>query len=329
MHHGPAEMHSVIASTYTRTGMSEAVLAAIDIYGSELRYAELETFEDDPPQLLRLGSCEFDFDLVDDLLRSKAPQHGGEVVAALQEAFDETKASTLRICVHPPNAFSFFTPLSANLPVQGRQDQIHQQAALLTGTRNPGDLNLLSQTVRTDQDSEGEPVMWVHVLATPGGIHERFQRLASSLPVSDFRWVVSTQAAARVASQTDLTGVTQAQALRPFTMSVGRYATHTEYTLSRDRQWFHSHYTHEADTPTDRLYFAIGMLNRLGVSPGAVGRLFVYGLDVDLHAYAPFQTIFGVEPELLDPLAVLDANPGRFGTSFDVSAYASCVGALL
>lgn len=309
--------------------MSEAVLAAIDIYGSDLRYAEVETFEDDAPKLLRLGSCEFDFDLVDDLLQSDAPQHGGEVVAALQEAFDETEASTLRVCVHPPDAFSFFTPLSATLPVQSRQDQILQQAALLTGTRNPKQLELRSHTVRTAQDSEGEPVMWVHILATPGHIHERFQQLASSLPVADFNWIISTQAAARVAAQTDLTGITQAQALRPFTMSVGHYDTHTEYSLSRDRQWFHSHYTHEADTPTDRLYFAIGMLNRLGVSPGAVGRLFTYGLDVDPNAYAPFQTIFGVEPEMLNPLSVLDANPGRFGSQFDVSAYASCIGAIL
>jgi hypothetical protein len=309
--------------------MSEAVLAAIDIYGSDLRYAEVETFDDDSPKLLRLGSCEFDFDLVEDLLQSDAPQHGGEVVAALQEAFDGTEASNLRICVHPPDAFSFFTPLSATLPVQSRQDQILQHAALLTGTRDPDQLELLSHTVRTSQDSEGEPVMWVHVLATPGGIQEQFQQLSSSLPVTDFRWVVSTQAAARVAGQTDLTGITQAQALRPFTMSIGRYDTHTEYTLSRDRQWFHSHYTHEADTPTDRLYFAIGMLNRLGVSPGAVGRLFIYGLDVDPHAYAPFQTIFGVEPETLNPLSVLDANPSRYGAQFDVSAYAPCIGALL
>lgn len=309
--------------------MSEAVLAAIDIYGSQLRYAEVENEEDAPPRLLRLGSCSFDFDVVDDLVRSGAPQHGGEVVAALQEAFDETEASRLRICVHPPDSFTFFTPIAAELPVRSRQEQIHQQAALLTGTRDPEGLDLASQTVRTAQDSEGEAVMWVHVLATPGAVHERLGHLASSLPVTGFDWVVSTQAAARVAAQTDLTGITQAQALRPFTMSVGRYDGHTEYTLSRDRQWYHSHYTHEADTPTDRLYFAIGLLNRLGVSPGAVGRLFVYGLDVDSNAYAPFQTIFGVEPETLDPLSALRADRSRFGTRLDVGAFAPCVGALL
>ena len=228
-----------------------------------------------------------------------------------------------------PDSFTFFTPIAAELPVRSRQEQIHQQAALLTGTRDPAGLDLASQTVRTAQDSEGEAVMWVHVLATPGPVHERLGHLASSLPVSGFDWVVSTQAAARVAAQTDLTGITQAQALRPFTLSVGRYDGHTEYTLSRDRQWYHSHYTHEADTPTDRLYFAIGLLNRLGVSPGAVGRLFVYGLDVDSNAYAPFQTIFGVEPETLDPLSALRADRSRFGTSLDVGAYAPCVGALL
>jgi hypothetical protein len=309
--------------------MSEAVLAAIDIHGSELRYAEIEKFEDDTPRLLRLGSCDFDFDVVNDLLRSGAPQHGGEVVAALQEAFADTEASVLRVCIHPPDSFAFFTPLSATLPVKSRQEQIHQQAALLTGTRDPGGLDLASETVRTAQDSEGDAVMWVHVLATPGPVHDHVSRVASSLPVDRFEWVTSTQAAARVAAQTDLTGITQAQALRPFTLSVGRFDGHTEYTLSRDRQWYHSHYTHEADTPTDRLYFAIGLLNRLGVSPGAVGRLFVYGLDVNPDAYAPFQTIFGVEPETLDPLSVLRADRSRFGASFDVAAYAACVGAAL
>lgn len=309
--------------------MSNAVLAAIDIFGSELRYAEVEQREDEPPRLLRLGSCDFDFDVVQDLLHEASPQHGGEVIGALQEAFDGTEATGLRVCVHPPDAYSFFTPLSATLPVRSRQDQILQQAALLTGTRNPAEMHLSSQTVRTAEDSEGDPVMWVHILATSDEVDDRLRRVASTLPVEEHDWIVSTEAAARVASQTDLTGITQAQALRPFTLSVGGYGTHTEFTLSQDRQWYHSHYTCEAETATDRLYFAIGLLNRLGVPPGAVGRLFVYGLDVDPNAYAPFQTIFGVEPETLDPLTAIGADRSRFGPSFDAGAYAPCVGALL
>jgi hypothetical protein len=306
--------------------MSDAVSVAIDMYGPVIRYAEVE-LRDGPARLLRLGSCDFDFNAAADLLGTDAPRHFDSVVSALQDAIGSTEASKLVVCVHPPDSYSFFTPISAELPVKKRREQLYQQAALLTGTRDPEGLDLTSKTVRTEQDSEGDAVMWVHVLAVPAAVDERIAALADALPVRDYQWVSSPEAAARVAGQTELTGITQEQALRPFTLSIGEYDSHTEYTLSRDRQWFHSHHTREADTPADRLYFAIGLLNRLDVPIRGVGRIFVYGQDPDLSAYKPFETIFGVPLESLDALAVLDANRDGFGPEFDSGSYAPSVGA--
>ncbi len=305
--------------------MSEAVSAGVEIQGSVLRYAEVE-YGDNRHRLLRIGQHAFGFDAAAQLLRADSPRRLGEVVTALQNAFDGTDAEELALAVHPADAYSFFTPIEADLPVRERKLNLLQHAAIVTGARSAKDYHLATQTVRTAQDSEGEPVMWVHVLAVPEDIHERVGQIVDGLPFDRFSWMMSTEAASHVTSRIELTGVTQEQALRPYTLAIGQYAGVTEFTLSRDRQWFHSHFAERADTPSDRVYYAVGLLNRLDVPLNGIGRLFIYGRDVDAEVYQPFRPVFGVHPEPLDPFRA--ANPA--GTSLngiEPTTYVPCIGA--
>ena len=48
--------------------------AGIDIYGTVLRYAEVEQ-RGPRYQLLRLGSCDFDFDIAEAMLQASPPEH--------------------------------------------------------------------------------------------------------------------------------------------------------------------------------------------------------------------------------------------------------------
>jgi hypothetical protein len=307
--------------------MSESVSAAITIQGETLRYAEIKR-SDQGYRLLRVGRQAFPFDLAGALLHEEGQaQQVGEVGRVLAEAFEGTDARELRIGVHPADAYSFFTPISSDVPVRDRKRQLLQQAALVTGARSARELHLSSQTVRTTQDSEGEPFMWVHVLAVSTAVEQQMTELVQTLPVKKHSWIVSTEATVRVTSRAERTGGSAQEALRPYTLAVGEYPSHTEYALSRNREWYHAHYAEEAESPENRAYFAVGFLNRVGVPLDAVGRLYVYGLDVDVSEYGPFVSIFGRAPERLDPLQVVRSREDQSQAASCM--FAPCIGSAL
>lgn len=305
--------------------MSESVSAAITIQGNTLRYAEVKR-SNQHHRLLRVGQKTFSFDLSQALLREDANgQQAEKVGTVLADVFQDTEARGLRVGVHPLDAYSFFTPISSDVPVRDRKRQLVLQSALVTGVRSAEELHMSSQTVRTTQDSEGEPFMWVHVLAVPKAVDQRIQELVGALPVQTHDWVVSSEAAARVISRVERTGGSALEALRPYTLAVGQYPTHTEYFLSRNREWYHAHYTEETHSFDNRAYFAVGFLNRVEVPLDAVGRFFVYGLDVNVGDYAPFVSIFDRAPEVLDPFQVVQSRTDQSGV--DPCAHAPCIGA--
>jgi len=305
--------------------MSESVSAAITIQGRTLRYAEVKRM-DQGHRLLRAGEETFSFDLPQTLLRK-----GGDVdrirqvCTVLTGAFDDAAARDVRVCVHPPDAYSFFTPISSDVPVRDRKRQLFQQAALVTGARSADELYLDSQTVRTTQDSEGEPFMWVHVLGVPKAADERMSEVVGMLPMKRYDWIVSSEAVGRVSSRLERTGGSAREALRPYTLAVGQYPTHTEYFLSRNREWYHAHYAEEADSPENRAYFAVGFMNRVDVPLDAVGRLYVYGMDVDIGDYGRFVDIFDQVPEVLNPFRMVQSRSDP--TEGEGALYAPCIGA--
>lgn len=305
--------------------MSDSASATLTFQDDTLRYAEIER-HDEGLRLLRLGAETVPFDLTEALLRRDADSGQVQrVQEVLQQGLEDTRARDLRLAVHPPQSYSFFTPISSDIPVRDRQRQLLQQAALVTGVRSKSELHMTSETVRTMQDSEGEPFMWVHVLAMPDAVEERIAALMEALPVREHAWMGTSEAASRVTSRVERTSGSAKGALRPYTLAVGQYSTHTEYALSRNREWYHSHYAEEAFSAENRAYFAVGFLNRLDVPLDAVGRLFVYGTDVEVSAYRPFQSIFGEAPEILDPFQVVEWDEAT--APDQPSAFAPCVGA--
>jgi len=306
--------------------MDDSVSAALSIRDDTLHYAELER-RDDGVRLLRWGREDFSFDLSRALLREGNPSRGRarQVQEAIEERLADTPARDLHVAIHPPDSYSFFTPISSDVPVRDRRRQLLQQAALVTGVRSSTKLHMTSDTVRTAQDSEGDPFMWVHVLAVPDVVDRQMAELLRPLPPREHGWIVSSEAASRVTRRIERSGGSAEEALRPYTLAVGQYPAHTEYALSRNREWYHAHYTEEARSPENRAYFAVGFLNRVDVPLDGVGRLFVYGEDVDLVDYGPLEQLFGQTPERLDPFRVVEARSGR--TPEATEAFAPCIGA--
>ena len=110
--------------------------AGIDIYGTVLRYAEVEQ-RGPRYQLLRLGSCDFDFDIAEAMLQASPPEHIEALTDALNDVFEGSVASRLHVTLHPPTCYSFFTALPVEAPVEERKKRLLRDAALLTRSALP------------------------------------------------------------------------------------------------------------------------------------------------------------------------------------------------
>ena len=303
--------------------MSESVSAAVAIEGDTLRFVEVEQAEG-AWHLRAVDEQVVGDDVADVLLAPETEkQRLGPIVEGLQSLLEGTEAQALQFAVHPTDAYSFLTPISADAPVQKRKQQLLRQASLVTGARSAEDLSLTSTTVRTAQDRNGDAYIWVHVLALPAAVEKRMTAINEVLPTDSHGWTVSVEAAARVTGHTERKGVSAQQALQPYTLAVGQYATHTEYALSRNREWYHGLHAAEGHNAANRAYYAVGLLNRIDVSPESVGRLFVYGDDDSLSD--PFQTLFECEAEPLNPFSIVHGADSRS----EPGLFVPCLGAAL
>lgn len=284
--------------------MSESISAAIHLYDSTFSFAEIERL-DSSHCLRRVNRRTFSFDVLEVLKGDAESEAFDRLAEALRDELTRTEASTVKMVIHPLAGFSFFTLVSAELSVQDRKQALVQQAALVTGARSARTLHLALRTVRTVPDHEGGSLVWIHVLVLPDEVESRVAKVVDESPVRGHSWMVSSEAAAHLMGGIEGTRPSHEEALQPYSLAIGEYPTHTEYALSRNREWHHAHFTQAADRPEDRAYYAVAFLNRIDVPAKSIGRLFLYGSEVDLDAYAPLESIFGPQPEYLDPLHVV------------------------
>lgn len=308
--------------------MSKTVRAAIAIQRQEVRYVELER-DEAAPRLRRADRRVLDFDAAEAALGTHDDtRHLGALTDAVGDLVGDTEVRTLQVAVHPPQAYSFFLPIAPEASATDRRRQLLRQSALVTGVRSARELALQSTTVRTEQDGDGEAFAWVHVLAVPSVVDDRMRTVLDPLSVDDHAWTATTRTAAHVTAVVEGTkGGAAQEALRPYTLAIGRYPTHAEFSLLRNREWHHAQYTEEADHAGNQAYFATGFLNRVGVAPDEVGRLVMYGPAPETGDLDPFEAVLHQAPVLIDPGPALsgDAALGRD----DRSAYVPCVGAAL
>ncbi|GIV59664.1 hypothetical protein GQ464_014175 [Rhodocaloribacter litoris] len=304
--------------------MDAQARAGIDLYGRVMRYAEVEQFNG-RYRLLRLGSCDFEFEAARELFEEENPAHLDTVAEAIGDVFSGTVATELRLAVHPPVGQVFFSPCEASLPEAACRARFEREAALLGG-QEPAAFHLAVDAAR-EQVLADETVRWYQVLMLPRRIHTRLEKVLRVLPAPRRRSVTSMQGVAQVVNR-----LAQRAALtpagRPFVLAVGWYPSHTEYCLCEGGAWQFCHHA-PAGPPSDALYFALALLVRQRIEPGQVGRVFFYGVGLADGAGDLFAQVFGVTPEKLNAVPVVDLDPGSLSASFDVEAYAPCLGITL
>lgn len=304
--------------------MEHPAFASIDLSWATLRYAEA-AHPPDGIRPLRLGSCDFDFDITSELLHDENPEHLDVVTQALTDVFTGSRAEPLRVVVHPPSAQSFVTVVPADLAVPERTERFQQEAALIAGAETEAALHVTASTIVADTHLDVEPVQ---VLAVPAAWHERFQTIVDGLPHSNVEWMLSTEAAARVMARAgpDAAPANGAQSIG---LVVGAYPEYTELGLLRNGHWYYSHHV-DAEEPMDAAYNAMALLDQLEIPRDVVTEIGLYGLGVSASAFAPFESVFGVELEPIQPFSALGIDPEAVGESgFGAGAYVPCVGAVL
>ncbi len=303
--------------------MQRQAFASIDLSWATLRYAEVEHHADGV-RPLRLGSCDFDFDVTRELLRTEAPTRLDVVADALSDVFAGAASNQLRVVVHPPDAYSFVTVVPKEAPTEERAERFQQEASLLAGTEPGKGLYLTASSVHAETHLDVEPV---HVLAVPDDRHARFETVTAGMPHADVQWVLSTQSAAQVTTRS-MPAVEEADETA-ITLVVGAYPEYTEYGLLRNGRWYFSHYA-DAEDPADVTYFATALLDQLDIARSAVARIGLYGIGANADAFTPFESVFGVAPKLINPFGVLGLDHAAIqGADFGIGAYVPCIGAAL
>ena len=80
--------------------------------------------------------------------------------------------------------------------------------------------------------------------------------------------------------------------------------------------------------PDDAAYFAVALLDRIGLGTAEVGRLLLYGENADPAEFHLLADLLGHEPALFDPLTIFGRS--HSGASSELlGSYVPCVGALL
>lgn len=308
--------------------MDVSARAGIDIYGTVLRYAEIEQ-RGARYQLLRLGSCDFDFDIAEGLFQTSPPEHQQALTDALNDVFEGSVATRLHVTVHPPACYSFFAALPVEAPKEERRRRLLQDAALLTRSGSPQPLRLTADAMYTETMDDGERLEWYHVLALNERLHARFDRICRMLPQAQHRLTLSMHAVANAIERIEQRGGEEERRLQtPFTLALGWYPTHVEFTLCRHARWYFSHFI-DAAPPPDCAYFALALTSRLGLARSAVGRVFVYGGFQQAGAFSGLADVFPATPEPLNPMQLIDLDQDSMAASFDHAAYAPCIGVAL
>ena len=306
--------------------MKSDIRAGIDLHQALLRYAEVEHYGS-RHRLLRLGSCDFAFDVAAEVFRTDEPEYLGTVAEALGDVFAGSVATELEVLVHPPDCYSFFTPVPVGTEASERRQRLHQEASLLTQDNATEALHLTDELLYTETLDE-EQVEWYHVLAIEERIHKRLGRILEAVPDLSYRPRSSMYGVTAAMSALYAREAEKEEPLPAYTLTVGWYSTHTEYTVCHGSNWYFSHYT-PAGSPTDCAYFAVTLLNRMKLLPRVIQRIYLYGQEVDVSQFRLLQSIFGVAPRRLNAMHIVDQKAERFTASFNAEAYAPCIGGTL
>ena len=299
-------------------------LAAIGFAGREMRYAEVEAAPGAAPRLRRLGTCDFEADAAAAVFADGASGGGAAdaldaVCTALAEVFDGIGEHTLVVAAHPTETTGFFTPLPSGLDAHARDEQLRQEAALLSDVPPAQPVRVRAVAVRAEAAAEGGRT-WYHVVHVAEPVHARLALLAQATGATAYDLVDT----ARAASAFLRAGAVPEDGLA---LAVGLYPAHTEVALVAAGQLVFG-YHGAGSTPEDTAYYALAAAERVGATPAHVSHIALYGDAGGTERTRLLTEMTGREAAPLDPFAPFSRRPAGLDP-LGAAAFAPVLGAAL
>ncbi len=302
--------------------MSDRIRSGIDFNGPRIRYCEVEEGRSGL-KLLRLGSCDFDFDAEEAVLSglSRSLETVGEAVG---DVFSGSRSTDVSVVLSPASVISFFSPVSNRVTDEEKQHQLEVDTMILGG--RSGALSVVAEPVSSEVGGDEESVTWYHVAAVPTSVRHHLSSVLTRFDGAAHHFVTSMQAAARVA------GRIEARAARSTAGAgaavVGLFASHIEIALLRSSQWL-AGATFPATHPSDLAYAILNLAGRANIDASTIGRVHLYGDALQDSAVASVEAVVAADVQRMNPLELVQGGPAEEPEDFDPSDYVSCVGATL
>lgn len=304
--------------------MDAKARAGIEFTDSVLRYAEVEHYGS-RFRLLRLGTCDFDFDLVHDLLYRRDPDAVEVVREALQDVFSGSIASVLNAALHPELTTSFFTSVPTGITRDERQRRLTTEAILLSDAASAAEVNLSWTEIGVRRENDD---VALSVLATPSDVQRGFVALVREMPHPTRELRLSTQGAAAIMEHLWRRRGGSGDPTKSVAVGIGGYHGRAEFVVSRRGEWIFSHHT-IASTSADYAYFLGAILSRIGIYLDEVGSVHLYGDALPDDCIEALEVLLDASVERLNPLEIVDLDPDTLTGEFAAEAYVPCIGAAL
>ncbi len=304
--------------------MEHHTSASIEIRGSGLRYAEVER-DGGTRRLVRLGSCNFDFDLEARLSGEAEGDWVETFTTAVRDILAGSAALDLHVALHRPLGTSLFVPIPVDTPKSERLRRLWQDVAVAF----PGEETAFSaELLRSEVLPDGENIRWWHVLAVPAKPAENLERILSRSEVGRRRFCASMSGAAAIVRHIVRDETEETPSAAPYRLAVGRYEAHTEVVLIRNQAWQFGT-TLSADSSSDRLYQIYSLLDGMEIPMSQIVQIYAYGSEKDGVLFDGLETCSGATARPLDPLMVVEHQVDGVSPGVNIDAYAPCVGANL
>ena len=305
--------------------MSDRIRSGIFFHGSRMRYAEIEQAQPGA-KLLRLGSCDFDFDAENAILSGDSSKLG-TVKEALGDVFSGSRSGDFSVVLTPGSVTSFFSPVSDRIPEEEKRSQLEADTILIGGKESA--LSVVAEPIgssRARDEDEDEDVTWYHVAAVPASIKRHVNDLLSVFPDARTHFMTAMQAAARVAGRIEeaLDGEQRHKAAA----LLGRFAGHTEVSIMDSAEWRFG-VTVPSTLPADLAYAILNIAREVDIPPERLVRIYVYGESPEDSDLETVSSLSSAQILKLDPLSLVRNDPVAVRSSFDPNLYVLCVGGAL
>ena len=300
--------------------MRASAKAGIEFTGAVMRYSEVERYGS-RFRLLRLGNCDFEFDVSEVLFGSG--EYLDSVAEAVSDVFSGSAATTFRIAVHPPAASVFTSAAPAGMSEALQREHLSFEAALLHPDESSG-RNVRIYLGQDISHADGSDSRRVQIAYISTVAQDRLRKATSRISEADVEFIASSEAVARVIEKMG----SREKPTSENQLAVGLYDAYTEFTVMQNGKWIFGQERQETN-PSDIAYFALFVLQASGLNVSETVDVRLYGDRMKAEARSDLYRVFGDHLSLLNPISILDLQADQFDEGFAFESFVPCLGAAL